>query len=265
MPSEPRANRSSRRDRFSEDERPKSSASDRSITMASSRQSEAERRYTPPETPRVRFPGDPDQLEDYERAERQRARERRRERDSRHHLPPSPPSSREPSRERSRSRPSSRRDSSRGYSSRRYSRGTSRTRTPPAPEPEEKPWFKKKTLWASVATLATVASLVPTTRAANASVRASEASQKSANASVRSARAGERSAEAGMASARAVTNTTVAAGHMDALGRYTGPAKNAMIEDGRPSGGRRAIEYGGGSVRSGKSGHSGGSHGRRRH
>lgn len=60
---------------------------------------------------------------------------------------------------------------------------------------------------------------------------------------------------------------------MDPLGRYTGPAKNAMIEDGRKSGGRRAIEgggrraieYGGGSVKSGQSSHSGGSHGRRRH
>jgi hypothetical protein len=120
-----------------------------------------------------------------------------------------------------------------------------------------------------MATLATVASLVPTTRAANASVRASEASQKSADASIRSARAGERSARAGERSAgageksaRAVINTTVAAGHMDPLGRYTGPQKHAQIEDGRGSGGRRAIEYGGGSVRSS---HSGGNHGRRRY
>ncbi|KAE9973217.1 hypothetical protein EG328_004500 [Venturia inaequalis] len=279
MPSHPEANRAARRDRPSKDERPKSSASDKDNKMPQARLSEAERRYTPPETPRVRFPGDPDQKEDYERAERQRARERRRERDSRHHLPPSPPSSREPSRERSRSRPSSRRDSSRAPSSRRSSRGASRVSVARTPEPEEKPWFKKKTLWASVATLATVASLVPTTRAANASVRASEASQKSADASVRSARAGERSARAGERSAgagersagageqsaRAATNTTVASGHMDPLGRYTGPAKNAMIEDGRRIGGRRAIEYGGGSVRSGQSNHSGGSHGRRRH
>lgn len=59
--------------------------------------------------------------------------------------------------------------------------------------------------------------------------------------------------------------TRCEAGHMDPKGRYTGPAKNAMIEDGRGGGGRRAIEYGGGSVRSGQSSHSGGSHGRRRH
>jgi hypothetical protein len=49
---------------------------------------------------------------------------------------------------------------------------------------------------------------------------------------------------------------------MDPLGRYTGPQKHAQTENGRGSGGRHAIEYGTGSVRSS---HSSGSHGRRRH
>lgn len=74
---------------------------------------------------------------------------------------------------------------------------------------EDKPWFKKKTVWATIGTLAAVAALGPAAVSAHASQEAARASQKSSQAAQRSA--------------NAVVNTTIANGHMDKKGRYTGP------------------------------------------
>lgn len=158
-------------------------------------------------------------------------------------------SSRSPSPRRYRSRPRRR------YSSRR--RSSSRDSVI-APLPEDKPFYKKKTLWATLASAATVIAVMPTWRSANASRSSANASHRSANASersaegsmrsaravekslqysersanaamrsaeasLRSARAVERSTKAVERSARAVTNTAVAGGHMDHDGNYLGP------------------------------------------
>ena len=59
---------------------------------------------------------------------------------------------------------------------------------------DEKAWFRKKTLWAGVASLATVAALVPTTMAAQASVDSAAAAGAAARNSKRAAVASEKSA-----------------------------------------------------------------------
>lgn len=84
---------------------------------------------------------------------------------------------------------------------------------------DDKPWFKKKTLWASVATVATVAALLPASFSAKGSREAASASQEAARASKRSADAVEKSA-------KAVVNTSIAQGHQDAKGRYAGPKEH---------------------------------------
>ena len=53
------------------------------------------------------------------------------------------------------------------YGTRPRDRSRERRRRPKQVDiPEEKPWFKKKTVWTTVATLATVVSLVPSTMSA---------------------------------------------------------------------------------------------------
>ena len=86
-----------------------------------------------------------------------------------------------------------------------------------------------------MASLATVAALVPTTVSAAASKDAAHAAGRSAHAAGQSARhtkraaaAGEASARAASLSARAVNNTSMAQGHQNAYGRYTGPAHHAQ-------------------------------------
>lgn len=120
------------------------------------------------------------------------------------------------------------------------------------PSNELKPWFKKKTLWASVATVATVLMLLPASvsakgsreaaaasmAAAKASNRSAKAGEDAARASHRSARAGEKSAKAVEKSANAVVNTSIAQGHMDDLGRYIGPQEHLSRERERESRGR---------------------------
>lgn len=98
------------------------------------------------------------------------------------------------------------------------------------PLPEDKPWFKKKTLWATLASAATIIAVMPTWKSANASKssakgshRSADAAERSADASLRSARAVERSTKAVERSANAVVNTAVASGHQDHHGRYCGP------------------------------------------
>lgn len=83
----------------------------------------------------------------------------------------------------------------------------------------EKPWFKKKTLWAGVATVATVLALLPASVSAKGSREAAHASEKAAEASKRSANAVEKSANA-------VVKSSIAQGHMDEKGRYNGPKEN---------------------------------------
>ncbi|CAK3954691.1 Hypothetical predicted protein [Lecanosticta acicola] len=96
--------------------------------------------------------------------------------------------------------------------------------------PEFKPWFKKKTLWATIGTIAGVASVVATGISAQATNRSAQATQESAratkmaaNASHRSADASSRIADISAHSARAAINTAVAAGYQDHKGRYVGP------------------------------------------
>lgn len=84
---------------------------------------------------------------------------------------------------------------------------------------EDKPWFKKKTVWASVATVATVLALLPASVSAKGSREAAAASMEAARASKRSANAVEKSANA-------VVNTSIAQGHMDERGRYLGPKEH---------------------------------------
>ncbi|KAJ4385816.1 hypothetical protein N0V93_010247 [Gnomoniopsis smithogilvyi] len=86
-------------------------------------------------------------------------------------------------------------------------------------EGDDKPWFKKKTLWASVATVATVVALLPASVSAKGSREAAAASMEAAQASKRSANAVEKSANA-------VVNTSIAQGHMDDRGRYLGPTEH---------------------------------------
>lgn len=99
-------------------------------------------------------------------------------------------------------------------------------------EKKTKDWYHKKTLWTTLATVATVAALVPSTvsakasrDAAHASGRAARASEKSAQQVTKSARASEVSAMGSIMSARAVTNSSIAQGHMDEYG-------NAVRKDG---------------------------------
>lgn len=103
-------------------------------------------------------------------------------------------------------------------------RSPSRTPSPRRPRSsEEKAWYKKKTLWATVGTIAAIAALVPASVSANASTTSAKASQDAAAASRKAARASRRSANAVEASANAVINTSIANGHQDVYGRYTGP------------------------------------------
>jgi hypothetical protein len=128
----------------------------------------------------------------------------------------------------------------RGRTAERRLSGSSRSRTrsqsrsssldylPPSDnaEKKDKPWFKKKTVWTTVASLATVAVLVPSTMSANASVEAASAATRAAKSTRRAAVAGESSARASYLSARAVNNTCIAQGHQDYFGRYTGPGQH---------------------------------------
>ncbi|KAF7192200.1 hypothetical protein HII31_06586 [Pseudocercospora fuligena] len=192
--------------------------------------------------------------------------------------------SRIPSQRSSRS-PSPRRSGDRdryGPRRRRYSsRSRSRSRSPPprrrdsrvnfapTPEKEEKPWYKKKTLWATLASVATIASIVPITysahgslssakgsnRSADASHRAADSVEKSAKAAIRSADAAEQSADASsraaiaaLRSASAVEKSTkcaihtaMANGHMDADGNYVPPAKPKPLQ--APMRDQRLLDY----------------------
>ncbi|KAL9533623.1 hypothetical protein SMMN14_02829 [Sphaerulina musiva] len=144
-------------------------------------------------------------------------------------------SSRSPSPRRSRDRPRRRRryssySRSRSPSPRRHRRAEPAYEDVLMPMPEDKPWFKKKTLWATLASAATIVAVMPTWKSANASRssakgshRSADAAERSADASLRSARAVERSTKAVERSANAVVNTAVASGHQDHHGRYLGP------------------------------------------
>ncbi|KAF2760211.1 hypothetical protein EJ05DRAFT_483979 [Pseudovirgaria hyperparasitica] len=109
---------------------------------------------------------------------------------------------------------------------------------------EEKSWYNKKSLWTGLATIATIASLVPsamavkqTGRSARATEKSAAAVTKSARATLQSANATKMSAGASMLGARAAINSGVAQGHMDFDGRYTGPATHMSA--------RKAIDNGG--------------------
>ncbi|EME40358.1 hypothetical protein DOTSEDRAFT_38313 [Dothistroma septosporum NZE10] len=124
---------------------------------------------------------------------------------------------------------------------RRYSRNWSRSPSPrrygDEKEDTEKPWFKKKTLWATIASIASVASVAAvsmstqaTRQSAAATRESAQATKKSARATADAALASHRSADASNRiangndlSTRAVVNTAVAAGHQDHRGRYLGP------------------------------------------
>lgn len=143
------------------------------------------------------------------------------------------------SRPRPRARPRRRRrysdEYSRSPSPRRRSSREDDYRNVPA---EIKPWFKKKTIWATVGTIAGIASVVATGISAQATNRSAMATQQSAQATKQSAQATKQSAQAAHRSAdastrmanlsehstRAVINTAVAAGHQDHRGRYIGAA-----------------------------------------
>lgn len=95
----------------------------------------------------------------------------------------------------------------------------------PTPSKKDKEWYHKKTLWSGLATVATVAALLPSAVSAKASVdaahasgRAARASEKSARQVTKSARASQISAMGSMISARAVTNANIAQGHQDEYG-----------------------------------------------
>lgn len=122
----------------------------------------------------------------------------------------------------------------------------------PAPDREPKPWYKKKTVWATLASAATIAALVPATlsakgsmssakgshRSADASHRAADSVERSSKAAIRSADAAEQSADASSKAAvaalrsasavekstKAAIHTAMANGHMDAHGNYIPPA-----------------------------------------
>lgn len=87
---------------------------------------------------------------------------------------------------------------------------------------EVKPWFKKKTLWTGVATMATVLALVPASVSAKGSREAAAASMAAARASKKSATASTRSANAVEKSANAAVGSSMAQGHIDERGHYTG-------------------------------------------
>ncbi|KXT01964.1 hypothetical protein AC578_6553 [Pseudocercospora eumusae] len=108
---------------------------------------------------------------------------------------------------------------------RRYSsRSRSRSRTPPprrrdsrvnfapTPEKEDKPWYKKKTVWATLASVATIASIVPITYSAHGSLSSAKGSNRSADASHRAADAVEKSARAAVRSADAAEQSADASG-----------------------------------------------------
>ncbi|KAF2772426.1 hypothetical protein EJ03DRAFT_348802 [Teratosphaeria nubilosa] len=98
----------------------------------------------------------------------------------------------------------------------------------------ELPWFKRKELWATVASIAGVAAA---TWSANATRQSAHATQASARATREAALASHRSADASHRSAdastriangndlqtRAAVNTAVASGHQDHRGHYLGP------------------------------------------
>jgi len=219
------------------------------------RPSTAEKRYTP----NVRFPEDP--AMNYA----SRSRSHSRQRDSRH----------ERSRQSSRDSRSSSKEKSRDRSRERRRRARrSVDMSKEKDEEEEKPWYKKKTVWTTVATLATVASLAPAIKSSKASAEAAVASQRSARASSKSAKAVQKSAEASirsadasMRSAIATTNSAIAQGHQDEYGRLVakparpagsmyGSSAGSVASGGSPrrSEGRRGgaplpIEYGGQSAR----------------
>ncbi|KXS98900.1 hypothetical protein AC579_7208 [Pseudocercospora musae] len=73
----------------------------------------------------------------------------------------------------------------------------------PTPEKQDKPWYKKKTLWATLASVATIASIVPITYSAHGSLSSAKGSNRSADASHRAADSVEKSARAAMRSADA--------------------------------------------------------------
>jgi hypothetical protein len=145
------------------------------------------------------------------------------------------------------------RSPSRSLSPHSHSPSRSRSRSPsrtPSPRrqssSDSKAWYKKKTFWATVGTIAAVAALVPASVSASASTTSAKASQDAAAASKKAARASKRSANAVEASANAVVNSTIAQGHQDIYGRYTGPGR---VKGGSSGGrgvpiGRPMLEYG---------------------
>lgn len=123
-------------------------------------------------------------------------------------------------------------------------RSLSRTPSPRRPPSlNEKAWYKKKTLWATVGTITAVTALIPAWVSAKADTVSAKASQDAARASERAARAWKRSADAVEASAMAVINTSVATGRQDCYGRYTGPRSVRSRSSGGRSGGRPILEY----------------------
>ncbi|EME80542.1 uncharacterized protein MYCFIDRAFT_78250 [Pseudocercospora fijiensis CIRAD86] len=149
------------------------------------------------------------------------------------------------------------------------SRRDSRVSFEPTPVKEPKAWYKKKTLWASLASVASIAALVPiaysahgslssakgSNRSADASHRAADAVEKSSKAAIRSADAAEHSAEASEKAAvaalrsasavekssKATVLTAMANGHMDAEGNYIPPAKPKAIQ--APIRDQRLLDY----------------------
>ncbi|KAH9828453.1 hypothetical protein Tdes44962_MAKER02371 [Teratosphaeria destructans] len=113
--------------------------------------------------------------------------------------------------------------------------------TPDEDEEGELPWFKRKELWATVASIAGVAAATWSANATRQSAHATQASAQATQASARATReaamASHRSADAAHRSAdastriangndlqtRAAVNTAVASGHQDHRGHYLGP------------------------------------------
>ncbi|KAF2824569.1 hypothetical protein CC86DRAFT_408640 [Ophiobolus disseminans] len=142
--------------------------------------------------------------------------------------PPPPVSSGRPQAAPSRPRPRSRSTSHSPSRSRSRSRSHSRSRDyPPYPphrhtspsKDTDKHFYQKKTLWTGLATLATVAALLPTTISAKASIDSAHASGRAARASEKSAQCVAKSVRASELSARAAVSSSFAQGHMDEWGR----------------------------------------------
>ncbi|KAF2169900.1 hypothetical protein M409DRAFT_52381 [Zasmidium cellare ATCC 36951] len=141
-------------------------------------------------------------------------------------------------RDRSRSRPRQSRRSSSNWRPHREdrSRPSSLRRRSLSPRDNdykgkpEKPWFKKKTFWTTIASIASVASVAAVSLSTQATRESAQATKRSAKATTYAAEASHRSADASNRiaagndlSTRAVVNTAVANGHQDHQGRYLGP------------------------------------------